>query len=155
MKGRKRFAVVDTPGLPIAVQIQAASVQERDGAPPVIAQAKAKAPRLKHIWGDSGFAGQCVEKVRVETGITLEIVKRPRQGDARSWVQEGTSPAPAQVGFKILPRRWVVERSFGWLGRYRRHSKDYEATTESSLAWIHIAFVRLLIQRMSDFETTR
>lgn len=150
MKGRKRFAVVDTLGLPITVQIQAASVQERDGAPPAIAEAKHRAPRLQHIWGDSGFAGRCVDKVFDDTGITLEIIKRPGEGDARIWTPEGTAPPPVQAGFKILPRRWVVERTFGWLGRYRRHAKDYEAKPESSLAWIHIAFVRLLVQRFGS-----
>jgi transposase len=147
IKGRKRFAVVDTLGLPIVVQIQAASVQESDGAPPAIAEAWRRAPRLKHIWGDSGFSGRCIEKVFCETGITLEIVKRPGEGDARRWVPEGVSPVSSPVGFKVLPRRWVVERTFAWLGRYRRHAKDYETKPESSLAWIHIALVRLLVQR--------
>jgi len=131
------------------VEIQAASVQERDGALPVIAEAKQKAPRLAHIWGDGGFAGRCVEQVREETRITLEIVKRPGEGDPRQWVAEGQVPPPVPAGFVVLPRRWVVERTFGWLGRYRRHSKDYEAKPESSLAWVHIAFVRLLVQRFA------
>ena len=135
------------------MQIQAASIQERDGAPPAIVDAKRRAPRLTHIWGDSGFAGRCVERVREETGITLEIVKRPGEGDPRQWVSEGQVPPPVPAGFTVLPRRWVVERTFGWLGRYRRHSKDYEAKPESSLAWIHIAFIRLLIQRFGLLET--
>lgn len=122
-------------------------MQEREGAPPVIVQAKQLAPRLVHIWGDSGFSGRCVERVRTEAGITLEIVKRSDEGDPKHWVLEGEMPPPIPKGFKVLPRRWVVERTFGWLGRYRRHSKDYEAKPESSLAWIHIAFVRLLLQR--------
>ena len=129
------------------MQIQAASVQERDGAPMVIARAKDRSPRLVHIWGDGGFAGRCVEQVKHETGITLEIVKRPGGGDLRQWVKEGQTPSPVPQGFIILPWRWVVERTFGWLGRYRRHSKDYEAKPESSLAWIYIAFIRLLAQR--------
>jgi putative transposase len=149
VKGRKRFAVVDTLGLPIAVQIQAASVQERDGAPPVIAEAKLRAAGLRHIWGDSGFAGRCIEKVLEQTGITLEIVKRPGEGDKRHWISGDQAPPTIPMGFKVLPRRWVVERTFGWLGRYRRHAKDYEAKPESSLAWIHIAFVRLLVQRFN------
>lgn len=127
-------------------------MQERDGAPPVIAEAKRRVPRLKHIWGDGGFAGRCMEQVRKETGITLEIVRRPGEGDPRQWVPEGQTPPPVQAGFTVLPRRWVVERTFGWLGRYRRHSKDYEAKPESSLAWIYIAFVRLLVQRFGDLK---
>lgn len=142
--------MVDTLGLPIVVQIQAASVQERDGAPPAIAEAKRRASGLRHIWGDSGFAGRCVEKVLEQTGVTLEIVKRPGEGDIRHWIPGDQAPPIVPVGFKVLPRRWVVERAFGWLGRYRRHAKDYEAKPESSLAWIHIAFVRLLVQRFNS-----
>jgi putative transposase len=141
--------VVDTIGLPIAIQIQAASVQERDGAPPVITEAKRRAPRLTCIWGDSGFAGRCVGQVLEETGITLKIVKRSDEGDLRRWCVEGLTPPDLVKGFKILPRRWVVERTFAWLGRYRRHSKDYEAKPESSLAWVYIAFTRLLVQRFA------
>lgn len=129
------------------MRVCAASVQERDGAPTVIAQAKERSPRLVHIWGDGGFAGRCVEQVKRETGITLEIVKRPGGGDPHQWVAEGQSPSPVPAGFVALPWRWVVERTFGWLGRYRRHAKDYEAKPESSLAWIYIAFIRLLVQR--------
>ena len=103
-----------------------------------------------HIWGDSGFAGRCVDQVKRETGITLAIVKRPGSGDLRQWVVEGQMPAPVPQGFVVLPWRWIVERTFGWLGRYRRHSKDYEAKPESSLAWIHIAFIRLLVQRFGS-----
>lgn len=150
MKGRKRFVVVDTLGLPIAIQVVAASVQERDGGPPVIAEAKQRAPRLAHVWGDSGFTGRCIETVRTQTGITLEIVKRPGEGDTRRWTADGQVVAPVVTDFQVLPRRWVVERTFGWLGRYRRHTRDYEATTASSHAWILTAFIRLLVQRFGE-----
>jgi putative transposase len=142
--------VVDTLGLPIAIQIQAGSVQERDGGPPIIAEAKMRDPRLALVWGDSGFTGRCVEIVQRESGIALEIVKRPNEGDTKRWAPEGIIPELVAPAFKVLPWRWVVERTFGWLGRYRRLSKDYEATVESSLAWIHIAFIRLLVQRFGE-----
>jgi putative transposase len=150
VKGRKRFLVVDTLGLPIAIQIQAASVQERDGGPPVIAEAKRRDPRLALVWGDSGFTGRCVEVVRVQSDIALEIVKRPGEGDNKLWVPEGTTPKIVVPPFKVLPWRWVVERTFGWLGRYRRLTRDFEATAESSLAWIRIALIRLLAQRFGE-----
>lgn len=142
--------VVDTLGLPIAIQIEPASVQERDGGPPIIAEAKRRDPRLSLVWGDSGFAGKCVGIVRDQSGITLEVVKRPNEGDTKRWAPDGTIPELETPAFKVLPWRWVVERTFGWLGRYRRLAKDYEATVESSLAWIHIAFIRLLIQRFGE-----
>ena len=141
---------MDTLGLPIAIQIQAGSVQERDGGPPVIAEAKMRDPRLALVWGDSGFTGRCVEIVQQESGIALEIVKRPNEGDLKRWAPEGTIPELVTPAFKVLPWRWVVERTFGWLGRYRRLSKDYEATVKSSIAWIHIAFIRLLVQRFGE-----
>lgn len=128
-------------------------MQERDGALSVIQEAQKRSKRLKLIWGDSGFAGTCVDKVFKETGIKLQILKRPDEGDVRRWAKEGMLPEPIAKGFTVLPRRWVVERTFGWLGRYRRHSKDYEATPQSSLAWIHIAFVRLLIQRFAQHSS--
>jgi len=142
--------VVDTLGLPIAVQIQAASVQERDGGLPVLEEAKRRDPRLALVWGDSGFAGQIVERVRREVGIVLEIVKRPGEGDNKWWVSKGTQPEVFVPTFKALPWRWVVERTFGWLGRYRRLTRDFEATLASARAWIHIALIRLLTQRLGE-----
>jgi putative transposase len=136
--------------LPIAIQVRAASVQERDGGPPVIADAKRRDPRLALVWGDSGFTGRCVDIVRRESEITLEIVKRPNEGDTKRWAPEGTIPELPTPAFKVIPWRWVVERTFGWLGRYRRLTRDFEATVASSIAWIHIAFIRLLVQRFGE-----
>ncbi len=150
MTGRKRFVVTDTLGLPTAIQVVPASVQERDGGPPVIAEARQRAPGLALVWADSGFAGRCVETVRNETGVELQIVRRPGEGDKRRWTPVGTAPVPVPTGFQILPRRWVVERTFGWLGRYRRHARDWEATIASALGWIRIAFIRLLVQRFGQ-----
>ena len=142
--------MVDTLGLPIAIQIVSASIQERDGGPPVIAEAKRRDPRLALVWGDSGFAGKCIETVRHQSDIVLEVVKRPNEGDTKRWAPEGTIPELETPAFKVLPWRWVVERTFGWLGRYRRLTRDFEATAKSSLAWIQIAFIRLLIQRFGE-----
>lgn len=142
--------MVDTLGLPIAIQIVPASIQERDGGPLVIAEARQRDPRLALVWGDSGFAGKCVEIVRKQSDIALEIVKRPNEGDTKRWAPEGTTPELETPAFKVLPWRWVVERTFGWLGRYRRLTRDFEATVESSLAWVHVALIRLLIQRFGE-----
>jgi len=129
INGRKRHLVVDTLGgilsfrmieslLLIAVVVHAGSVQDREGAKWVLEKLKGKFPRLSRIWADGGYSGQLVDWVEKFSGWVLEIVKRP----------------DSQKGFVVLPRRWVVERTFAWLGTYRRLSKDYERLTDTSEA---------------------
>lgn len=142
--------MVDTLGLPIAIQIHAASVQERDGSLPVIAEAKRRDTRLALIWGDSGFAYDRVDKVCREARVALEITRRPGEGIQWVWATEGEEPVVNVPAFQVLHHRWVVERTFAWLGRYRRLAKDFEATVASSLAWIEVALIRLLVQRFGD-----
>ena len=132
MKGRKRHLVVDTLGLLLAVVVHAASVQDRDGAKLVLAKVRERCPRLKLLWADGSYAGPFIDWVREQCGWVLEIIKRPAEAK----------------GFQVLPRRWVVERTFAWLGRYRRLSKDYEAPTASSEAWITIAMIHLMLRRL-------
>ncbi len=119
-------------GLIIAVVVHAASMQDRDGAKLLLEPIKEGLPRLQLIWADGAYAGKLIEWVEQVCGWVLEIVKR---GD--------------QVkGFQVLPRRWVVERTFGWLGRYRRLSKDYEYLTETSEAMIYAAMIHLMVRRL-------
>ena len=132
MTGRKRHIVVDTLGLLLAVVVHAANVQDRDGAKLVLAKLVGRFPRLKLIWADGGYAGQLVEWAHTFGGWLLEIVKRP----------------PNSHRFEVLPRRWVVERTFGWLGRCRRLSKDYEALPQTSEAWVQIAMIHLMLRRL-------
>ena len=132
MKGRKRHIVVDTIGLVLAVVVHAADIQDRDGAKLVLSKLVGRFPRLQLIWADGGYAGQLVEWARVVGGWVLEIVKRPSHSHS----------------FEVLPRRWVVERTLGWLGRNRRLSKDYEELTESSEAWVHVAMIHLMLKRL-------
>jgi putative transposase len=124
--------VVDTLGLLAAAVVHAADVQDRDGAKLALAKARERCPRLRRLWADGNYAGQLVDWVREQCGWVLEIIKRP---------------AEAQ-GFQVLPKRWIVERTLAWLGRYRRLSKDYEATTASSEAWILIAMIHLMVRRL-------
>jgi len=124
--------VVDTLGLLIAVVVHAANIQDRDGAKLVIAKLQGICPRLELIWADGGYAGKLIEWVKTFGNWALEIVKR----------------CDDMAGFKILPRRWVVERTFGWLGKYRRLSKDYEMLPESSEAMIYIAMINLMLRRL-------
>jgi putative transposase len=132
VKGRKRHLVVDTLGLALSVVVHPANVQERDGAKPVLERLRGRFPRLERLWADGGDAGQLVEWVRQECGWTLEIVKR----------------SDKQPGFTVLPHRWIVERTFGWLGRFRRLSTDYEACTKSSEATILIAMMPVMLRRL-------
>ncbi len=113
--------------------MHAANIQDRDGAKLVFEKIKGLFPRLKLIWGDGGYAGKLVSWAMDFAGWILEIVRRPK--DAK--------------GFVVLPRRWVVERTFAWLGRYRRLSKDYEELPETSEAMILIAMVNLMSRRLA------
>jgi len=128
--------VVDTLGLIIAIAVHAASFQDRDGAKLVLAKLNDKRkgrrlfPRLKLIWADGGYAGQLIDWARHLGRWTLEIVKR------------------SEAGFAVLPKRWIVERTFAWLGKYRRLSKDYETLTESSESMIRIAMINLMLHRL-------
>ena len=133
MKGRKRHIVVDTQGLLLAVAVHPADVQDRDGAKLVISKLTGRFPRLSLIWADGGYAGKLIEWVATLTGWTLEIVRRP--GNSHS--------------FEVLPRRWVVERTFAWLGRHRRLSKDYEALPETTEAWVYTAMIGLMLRRLA------
>jgi len=125
--------VVDTLGLVLAVVVHSAGIQDRDGAKLVIALLKDRFPRLKLIWADGGYAGQLIKWVASFGNWVLEIVKR----------------SDDQKGFVVLPRRWVVERTFAWLSRYRRLSKDYEFLPESSEAMIYIAMIHIMVRRLA------
>ena len=129
--------VVDTLGLIWAVAVHPADVQDRDGAKLVLARLLMLKvcmllPRLVLIWADGGYAGQLLAWVKAAGGWALEIVKR----------------SDDMKGFVVLPKRWIVERTFAWLGRYRRHSKDYEELPDSSEAMIQISMINLMVHRL-------
>jgi putative transposase len=134
--GRKRHVAVDTLGLVLLVVVTAGNVQDRDGAKLLL---KALVERLKDwcrlqlFWADGGYRGGLVDWVKMTFGWTLQIVEK----------LEG------QVGFQVLPRRWVVERTFSWLNRQRRLGKDYERLPETSEAFIYVAMIRLMVRRLA------
>jgi putative transposase len=130
VKGRKRQALVDTDGRPLVVQVQPASVQDCDGAVPLLRAAAALFPSVARAFADSAYAA---ERVAQATRIVVEIARK----------------APDQVGFVVHPRRWVVERFFAWLGRNRRLAKDFEATVASATAFLYAASAMLLIRRLA------
>ncbi len=133
VKGRKRHLVVDTEGTVLAVYVTPASVQDPVAAPEVLAQAKAKSSRLKLIWADGRYRGPIVESAAQELGLTIEVV----------------SPPKGQKGFQVLPRRWVIERTFAWLERYRRLARDWEAASWSVCAFIYIAISNVVARRLA------
>jgi putative transposase len=132
VKGRKRHIVVDTLGLLLLVLVTRASLQDRDGGVELCDEVQQKYPSVKKIWADSSYRGELVEYVRQWCRFVIEIVKRPVE----------------QRGFQVQPKRWIVERSLGWLNPFRRLSKDYENTTESSEAMIKIATIQRMLRRV-------
>lgn len=120
----------------LAVVVHAANIQDRDGAKLVLERLKRQFSRLRLIWADGAYGGPLIEGVRGLRRwrkLRLEIVSRPA----------------GAKGFVLLPRRWVVERTFGWLNRYRRLSKDYEYLTQTSETMIHVAMINLMVRRLA------
>lgn len=137
IKGRKRQIAVDTLGLPITCQITTADVQDRDALAPLLKEVHAKSPFVTVSFVDSGYQGDEAQRAAFEASrISITLVKRTDK----------------QIkGFVVLPKRWVVERTFGWINRARRLAKDFEATLESALAWLQIALAFLIMRRLSRF----
>jgi putative transposase len=145
LSGRKRHLLVDTGGLILRAVVQPANVADRDGARAVLAPLPELFPTLHHIWADMGYRGYLLPWAQTTLGVQLTIVTRPRR-----WVRvpAGEAPLPTPP-LTVLPRRWVVERTFAWLGRYRRLSKDYEALAATEEAWIYLAMTRLMLARLA------
>jgi len=134
IKGRKRHIVTDTDGNLVHGVIHTADIQDRDGAPMVLAEIVTSFPWLRHLFADGGYAGQKLRSGLARLGQwTIEIIKR----------------SDRVKGFEILPRRWVVERTFAWMGRNRRLAKDFETTIASATAWLFAASVQLLTRRIA------
>ncbi len=146
VNGRKRQLLVDTLGLVLKVKVHAANLSDRDGAYLLLAPLQGVFSRLQHLWADMGYRGQVVGWIHTHLGWRVEIVKRPRRW---GWYPTDVEP-PAMPAFTVLPRRWVVERSFAWLGQYRRMSKDYEYLTASSEALIYAAISCLMLRRITQ-----
>ena len=134
VKGRKRHIATDTEGHLLGVQVHAADIQDRDGAVGVIASLRRLYPWLRHLFADGGYAGDKLTAALQPLGTwTIEIVKR----------------SDAAKGFVLLPRRWVVERTFAWLNRNRRLAKDFEAHITTAATWVMIASVKLIMRRLA------
>jgi transposase len=130
VKGRKRHALVDTDGRVLLVEPHAAYIQDRDGDGPLLSASRPLFPFIERVFADAGYDH---ERVTEATTIIVEIVRK----------------LPDQVGFAVLPRRWVVERFFAWISRNRRLAKDFEATIASARAFLYAASVMLLVRRIA------
>jgi transposase len=163
VKGRKRHLLVDTEGLVLKAKVHSAKVLDQEGIKALLDGAKEMFPRLSHLWLDAAYRGEekgrgWVEKI---LGWTVDLVERPRKlapeevlkSWAEQWGQEGVEVEWEKLlppkGFQVLPRRWVVERTFSWIDHNRRMSKDYERLTETSEAFIYVAMSRLMVKRLA------
>ena len=133
IKGRKRHILVDTLGLLLAVLVTAANVQDRDGAHSLLRCLPGPCKKLRTIWVDSAYAGRLVQWVAGHFRFGLSVVLRPKESRR----------------FVLLPRRWVVERTFSWLNHSRRLSKDYERLMPTSETWIYLAMIKLMANRLA------
>lgn len=126
-------------GLLLVAVVTPASVQDRDGADPVLREASREYPSLKKVWVDGAYNGAVVDRLRQDTGLDIEMVKRNED----------------LKGFVVVPKRWVVERTNGWLGKFRILSKEYERTVESSRADVLLAMTSIMLGRLGGRKRTR
>jgi putative transposase len=131
VKGRKRHIITDTNGLLLSVVVHAANEYDGKAAPKVIDTLNYRFERMQKIYADGGYRGELVDKVKERYGWEMEITLRTDK----------------ENGFKPLPKRWVVERTFSWLENFRRLAKDYEYTTCSSTAMIYLAFIGIMLNK--------
>ena len=130
VKGINRHIIVDTLGLILAVVIQSASVQDRDGAVNVVEKLLESWKKIIKIFADGGYAGKLITIIKEKFKIELEIIKRDEMHT-----------------FKILPKRWIVERTFSWIDTNRRNSKNYERLNQTSVAMVHLSAIRIMLNR--------
>ena len=134
IKGRKRHIVTDTQGFLLAARVHQANIQDPHGAVPLLRSLRQTFPKLRHLFADRVYRGEQLRNAIADCGPwTIQIVERPA----------------GVKGFQLLPRRWVVERTFAWLGRSRRLAKDFEASIASATAWLFLANLRLLSRRLA------
>ena len=161
VRGRKRHLLVDTEGLVLKAKVHSAKVPDQDGIGLLLECARDRFPRLSHLWVDAGYRGSGKEWVERALGLSVEVVHRSPKPTpekvlfawAREWHKEGRSVDLNQLlprrGFEVLPRRWVVERTFAWICHNRRMSKDYERLCATGEAFVYAAMTRLMVRRLA------
>jgi len=161
VRGRKRHLLVDTQGLVLKARVHSAKVPDEDGIKLLLESACDRFPRLSHLWVDAGYRGRGRRWAEEGMGLSVDVVRRPPkpvpEKVARTWAEEWSKEGrkvdwqrlmPPR-GFVVLPRRWVVERTFAWLDQYRRMSKDYERLCATGEAFIYAAMTRLMVRRLA------
>ena len=148
VKGRKRHLVVDTLGLLLAVTITSASVQDRDAAAPVVAQACSKAPGLKRLYVDAAYGGRCAQHIEQTHGLVVEVVRRPGNRVTGTFQAELWHEAPTR-NFVVQAKRWVVERTHAWNERARRLIAHHDRSNWAPVAWVWLTEARLLATRLA------
>ena len=161
IRGRKRHLLVDTEGLVLKAKVHSAKVPDQDGLRLLLEPARSGLSRLKHLWLDAGYQGRGKRWAEEVLGLNVEVVRKPPKPApekvmlawAKEWHKEGKKVDSQRLrpprGYVALPRRWVVERTFSWLGQNRRMSKDYEKLCASAEAFVYAAMVRLMVRRLT------
>ena len=145
INGRKRHIITDTQGLLVGAIVHTADVQDRDGAPDVLASIRHSFPWLRHVFADGG----AVYPERLQGSRRAGDKLRAALTKIGQWTLQIIKRSDRAKGFELLPRRWVVERTFARLGRNRRLAKDFERTIESATAWLYLASIQLMTRRIA------
>jgi putative transposase len=162
VRGRKRHLLVDTEGLVLKAKVHSAKVSEQDGLRLLLESVRGEVPRLSHLWLDAGYEGSGKRWAEGSFGLSVEVVRKPAkpvpEKVAKVWAEEWAKEEGKKLdwqrlmpprGYVTLPRRWVVERTFSWLGQNRRMSKDYERLCASAEAFVYAAMIRLMVRRLA------
>jgi putative transposase len=148
LTGRKRHILVDTQGFLLAVVVHAANLPDRQGGKLVLNALGKTFPRLQQIWADQGYTGALIPWTAQEHGMRLQVVY-PSFRQLRRYAPDLAADLGDEPGFRVVPKRWIVERTFSWIGRHRRMSKDDERLTGSAETFIYLVGIRLLIARLT------
>ena len=164
VEGRKRHLLVDTEGLVLEARIHSARVPDQDGIRLLLEPVRTRFARLSHLWVDAGYQGRGKGWAEEAMGLSVEVVRKPRKpipekvaerwaGWAAEWAKEGRDVDWQRLmppkGFRVLPRRWVVERTFAWISHNRRMAKDYERLCATGEAFVYAAMTRLMVRRLA------
>jgi putative transposase len=161
VRGRKRHLLVDTEGLVLGAKVHSARVHDEDGIKLLLESARTELSRLKHLWVDAGYRGRGRKWAEEILGLSVEVVRKPpkllpekvAKIWAEEWAKEGKEVDWQRLmppkGFRVLPRRWVVERTFAWLSHNRRMAKDYERLCATGEAFVYAAMTRVMVRRLA------
>jgi putative transposase len=161
VEGRKRHLLVDTEGLVLEARVHSARVLDQDGIRLLLDPARERLVRLAHLWVDAGYQGRARRWAEDVLGVSVEIVRKPHKPLpeevakrwSEEWAKEGKEMDWQRLmppkGFRVLPRRWVVERTFAWICHNRRMAKDYERLCDTGEAFVYVAMTRLMVRRLA------